>query len=190
MERLSQELSQEMSDPVVIHRRRTVLSPWVTLVERGVTTPENPGEPQLFHSLEQADYVTVLAVTAAREVILVEQFRPALERRTIELPGGLLDAGEEPAACAVRELAEETGFAAPASAVPLGCFIADTGRLENRIWGFLVRGARPIEGWRAEPGVAPRLVPEPELKDMVKRGEFDNALHVAIIGMALLRGEL
>jgi ADP-ribose pyrophosphatase len=179
-----------MSDPIVVHRRRTVLSPWVTLVERGVTAAENSGAPHFFHSLQQADYVTVLAETEAREVILVEQFRPAMERRTLELPGGLLDPGEDPARCAARELAEETGFAAPAAPIPLGSFIADTGRLENRIWGFLIRDARPVAGWQPEAGVERRLVPEHALRDMIKSGDFDNALHVAIVGMALLRGEI
>jgi ADP-ribose diphosphatase len=183
-------VQEKMSDPVVVHRRRTVLSPWVTVVERGIATSENAGAPRLFHSLEQADYVTVLAETEERQVILVEQFRPALERRTLELPGGLLEAGEDPASCAVRELAEETGFETPAPPLLLGSLVADTGRLENRIWSFYVRGVRPIAGWRAEPGVDRRLVPLPAFKDMIRSGEFDHALHIAIVGMALLRGEI
>lgn len=57
----------------------------------------------------------ILAVTDAREVVLVEQLRRAHGRRTIELPAGLIgddDSGEGPAATAARELREETGFAA------------------------------------------------------------------------------
>lgn len=57
----------------------------------------------------------ILAVTDARELVLVEQFRPALAARTIELPAGLIgDTGDDDSAiaAAARELAEETGFAA------------------------------------------------------------------------------
>lgn len=57
----------------------------------------------------------ILAVTDGREVVLVEQLRRALGRRTIELPAGLIgddDSGEGPAATAARELREETGFVA------------------------------------------------------------------------------
>ena len=57
----------------------------------------------------------ILAVTDEREIVLVEQFRPALGARTIELPAGLIgdtDAADTPADAAARELAEETGFEA------------------------------------------------------------------------------
>lgn len=57
----------------------------------------------------------ILALTDAREVVLVEQYRPPLGCRTIELPAGLVGddgAGEAAAAAAARELYEETGFVA------------------------------------------------------------------------------
>lgn len=67
--------------------------------------------------------VGVLAVTDAREVVLVEQFRIPVGRRMIEIPAGLYGdepehAGETPAECAGRELLEETGYSA-ASIRPL-----------------------------------------------------------------------
>ena len=56
----------------------------------------------------------ILAVTDARELVLVEQLRPALGRPTIELPAGLIgdDGNFDPSIAAARELAEETGFVA------------------------------------------------------------------------------
>jgi ADP-ribose pyrophosphatase len=56
----------------------------------------------------------ILAVTDAREIVLVEQLRRALGRPTIELPAGLIgdDGDFDPAAAAARELDEETGFTA------------------------------------------------------------------------------
>lgn len=59
--------------------------------------------------------VFVLAVTTARELVLVEQYRIPLDKGSIELPAGLLGdeadhAQETPEACALRELEEETGF--------------------------------------------------------------------------------
>jgi ADP-ribose pyrophosphatase len=53
----------------------------------------------------------VLAVTPDGDVLLVRQFRPPVRRSLEEIPAGLLDVeGEDPAACAARELLEETGF--------------------------------------------------------------------------------
>ncbi|MDV2884189.1 NUDIX hydrolase [Alkalihalophilus pseudofirmus] len=54
--------------------------------------------------------VAILPITTEGKLILVRQFRKALEKTIIEIPAGKLDAGEEPADCAKRELAEETGY--------------------------------------------------------------------------------
>lgn len=44
------------------------------------------------------------------ELVLLKQYRPALDKVVIEIPGGLIDPGETAEQCAVRELKEETGF--------------------------------------------------------------------------------
>ena len=46
------------------------------------------------------------------KMCLVRQYRVALGRMTLEIPAGKLDAGEDPAVCAARELTEETGLVA------------------------------------------------------------------------------
>src|SRR3954470_2526008 len=61
--------------------------------------------------------VVLVAMTPAREIVLVEQYRPPVRRRVIELPAGLVGdvAGHEAetlSAAAHRELVEETGFQA------------------------------------------------------------------------------
>ena len=53
----------------------------------------------------------VCAVRDGR-ICLVRQYRVALGRHTLEIPAGKIDGGEEPAACAARELLEETGLVA------------------------------------------------------------------------------
>ena len=56
----------------------------------------------------------ILALTPAREIVLVEQYRVPLQARTIELPAGIIGdgghAGESVEVSALRELEEETGF--------------------------------------------------------------------------------
>jgi ADP-ribose pyrophosphatase len=54
--------------------------------------------------------VAVVAVTDENKIVLVEQYRKALERNLVEIPAGKLEKGEEPAVCASRELEEETGY--------------------------------------------------------------------------------
>ena len=53
----------------------------------------------------------VMPVTADGKILMVRQYRNALDRYTLELPAGKLDTPDEPKIeCAYRELEEETGF--------------------------------------------------------------------------------
>lgn len=54
--------------------------------------------------------VAVIAVTKDKKIVLVEQFRKALERSIIEIPAGKIEIGEAPEKTALRELEEETGY--------------------------------------------------------------------------------
>jgi ADP-ribose pyrophosphatase len=54
--------------------------------------------------------VAVIPITEDGRIIMVEQYRKALERTLVEIPAGKLEEGEEPEATARRELEEETGY--------------------------------------------------------------------------------
>jgi len=54
--------------------------------------------------------VAVIAITDDHKLLLVEQYRKALERSIIEIPAGKLEKGEKPIVTARRELEEETGY--------------------------------------------------------------------------------
>ncbi len=54
--------------------------------------------------------VAIIAITDEGKIVLVEQYRKALERSIIEIPAGKLEPGEQPAVTARRELEEETGY--------------------------------------------------------------------------------
>jgi ADP-ribose pyrophosphatase len=54
--------------------------------------------------------VAILPITNDGKIVMVEQFRKALERTLVEIPAGKLEKGENPLECARRELEEETGY--------------------------------------------------------------------------------
>ncbi|MDW0109129.1 NUDIX hydrolase [Sporosarcina aquimarina] len=56
--------------------------------------------------------VAVIAITDEGKLVLVEQFRKALERTIVEIPAGKIEPNEDPKQTAIRELEEETGYRA------------------------------------------------------------------------------
>ncbi len=61
--------------------------------------------------LETVDSANVLAITPNQEIILVRQFRFGIGQETLEIPGGMVEEGEDIQAACARELLEETGYA-------------------------------------------------------------------------------
>lgn len=60
--------------------------------------------------IEHPGAVAILAITNENRVLLVKQYRKAIEKALWELPAGKLEQGESPRECAIRELKEETGY--------------------------------------------------------------------------------
>jgi hypothetical protein len=76
------------------------------------------------------------------------------------------------------------------SVQPLATMNLEAGRLGNRMWTFFARDAVPIPGWRPESGVEPMLVDVEHLFGSVRDGSFDNGPHLAMLGVATIKGFL
>ncbi len=160
-------------------------TPWFEIVAKRL---EGDGAPH--YSLRTNDYVSVVAVTREGRLVLVRQYRPAVDRTTLELPSGHVDDGDSPESAARKELLEETGHVADRFEL-LGDLSPDTGRLGNRMWCFFAADARPTHDadYRPEPGIEPVLF-EGKLSDLVAEPGFDSALNCAALFHAVLRGHL
>jgi ADP-ribose pyrophosphatase len=136
--------------------------------------------------------VSVVAAEAdRRHVILVRQYRAAVDTALLELPAGKLDVpGEPPEDCAARELAEEIGYR-PGSLVELCQFLNSPGFSDERSWIYLgenlVRCDRDAQGVE-ERHLTLERVDLDELDDLIATGEILDAK--TIIGLQLARSRL
>jgi 8-oxo-dGTP pyrophosphatase MutT (NUDIX family) len=94
-----------------------------------------------FYILKTNDWVNVVALTDADELVMIEQWRQGVLRVTLEIPGGIVDPGESPLDAAIRELAEETGYVAREWR-SLGSIEPNPAIQDNRCHTFLALGAR------------------------------------------------
>ncbi|MDF1552492.1 MAG: NUDIX hydrolase [Deferrisomatales bacterium] len=140
-----------------------------------------------FFVLETRDWVTVLPLTEDEQVVLVRQYRHGVKQLTLEIPGGLIDPGETPAAAALRELQEETGYTAR-EVIPLGRVQPQPAIQNNICHTFLARGVTRVAAPTPDDGEDMEVVTVPltELEDRVRSGEIAHGLVLA----ALYRFEL
>ena len=178
----------DMKWPRIRSRRTTAVSPWVSLIAREVEFARG-APPQTYHAVEQADYISIVALTRGGKIPIVRQYRPALEAFAWELPAGLVDPGEDPADGCRRELMEETGFTARAVHA-LGENSTCTGRLNNRIHNFFVEAGERAAAFEPEPGISVKLVSPAEIARLIKRGVFLSQLHIGALLLAELHGFL
>jgi 8-oxo-dGTP pyrophosphatase MutT (NUDIX family) len=73
---------------------------------------KHPGRAKArdFFVVDSPDWVNVIAVTTGGRMVLVRQFRFGVDDFCLEIPGGIIEPGEDPVAAGVRELREETGY--------------------------------------------------------------------------------
>ena len=78
------------------------------------------GTEREFVVIRAPDWVNVVALTTEGEIVLVRQFRFGVDGFSLEIPGGVMEPGEDVVTAGLRELREETGYSG-SRATLLGC---------------------------------------------------------------------
>jgi 8-oxo-dGTP pyrophosphatase MutT (NUDIX family) len=150
------------------------------------------GTRSIYGVLDKPDYAVVIAVeesSAGPRFHLVEQYRYAIERRSLEFPMGGWPTGKSGTAeeLARAELREETGLTAD-SWVHLGHLVQSTGHSSQAFDVYLATGltAGAHEREATEGDMEHRVVTEDEFCDLVAGGTITDSPTVAAYGMLLL----
>jgi 8-oxo-dGTP pyrophosphatase MutT (NUDIX family) len=173
-------IQQQDGSARVLNRTASTISPWVRLETVEAIVPGS-SKTEIYHGLAQPDYVNVMCLHAGGDIVLVRQYRPIIDRWTVEFPGGLRDGDEAPAVAAAREVEEETGLSVR-ELVLLQDAHADVGRLSNKLFGFFALvdgGARSTEV-----GLEAILVPCGRIRAMAAKGEIAIAANVGLLYLA------
>ena len=141
------------------------------------------GKEHDFYVLESVNWVNVVAVTPDQQLVMVEQYRHGSNTVELEIPGGIMDAGEtDPVATAVRELREETGYEGE-NARLLGRIHANPAILTNICFTVLVENCRLKHGVQFDHGedLATRLVPVTEVTKLIADEKIGHPLVVVAL---------
>ncbi len=119
--------------------------------------------------------VAILPILDDGRVCLIHNERIAVDDTLVELPAGTIEPGEDPADCAVRELAEETGYTAN-NFEHLHDFWMSPGILRERMHLFLATGltAGPAR-LEADETIQTLLVPWDEAIELIANGRIQDA---------------
>jgi 8-oxo-dGTP pyrophosphatase MutT (NUDIX family) len=139
--------------------------------------PES-GKEGDFYYIDSRDWAVVVARTIEGEIILVRQFRWGSDDLSWELPGGIVDAGEDPVAAGLRELKEETGYVAESGKL-IGQCRPNPAILNNYCKVIFADGCRLSEAgtdWDEHEEIEVRTLPEATVMDWARDGVIEHAL--------------
>lgn len=143
---------------------------------------ENPrsGARRTFHVIDSPAWINVIALTENGDVLLVKQFRHGTEEVTTEIPGGLVDPGENPLQAAKRELLEETGYVAELWE-QLGVLEPNPAIQSNKCFVFLASKAQKVAPLAMDDGEHIEVIRRKlnEIPKMIRKGEIAHSLVIA-----------
>lgn len=135
------------------------------------------GTRREFVVIDAPDWVNVVALTPDHRLVMVNQFRYGIDAFSWEVPGGVIDQGEDPVAAGVRELAEETGYTGVRARL-LGTVNPNPAILDNRCHLVLVEDAARTgpQAWDPDEEIEVEAMPVDEVYAWAQSGRITHSL--------------
>jgi len=146
---------------------------------------ELPNQKQRYYDLvDHKDSVTVLPIDENGDVYFVTQYRLGAERQLLELPAGVIEDGEPPEICAMREIQEEIGMAAENLKL-LGDFYLVPGYCTEHMYTYLATGLFPSPlKPDADEFLQISKIPYQQVMEMMKSGNIQDVKTLATLALA------
>lgn len=144
-------------------------------------TTESKARVLVREIIEHRGAVAIAAIDSQDRVLLVRQYRSAAQRALLEIPAGTLEAGEDPALCAARELKEETGYSA-AEWKEIGKMLPSPGFCTEQMHLYLAQNltasaASPEE----DESIQVEIIPFTDAIAKIERGEIIDAKSIVAL---------
>lgn len=163
-----------------IQRSEQVADCKIFRVRRDYSVRNSDGAEFPFYCLENGDWVNVIPVTTSGELVMIEQYRHGIEGITLEIPGGMVDNGEDAKLAANRELVEETGYV-PKETILLGKSHPNPAIQNNWVYHYLAIDCEKHHEpeFDATENVFTRLIPLQDIQTLIGEGKITHSLVIA-----------
>jgi 8-oxo-dGTP pyrophosphatase MutT (NUDIX family) len=154
-------------------------SPYMRLRIDEIVLPDGTIVPN-YYVRESRGFVTILALTGDRHVVLVRQYRYGSDSIHLELPAGMLLESEDPRDCALRELAEETGYEVERCEL-VAEYLPEPVRSTARAYVYMASGALKVREPQLDPTehLEVELASLPSFRAMLRDGTIDAGASIA-----------
>lgn len=135
--------------------------------------------------VEHNGAVGIIAITRENKVVLVKQYRKAIEKELWEIPAGKIEPGENPKESAIRELKEETGYSAQSMKL-LHKFYTSAGFSNQKIYIYLAENLTSgSQDFDDDEFIETKEFSLNEVYDMIYNNDIEDAK--TSIGMLLIK---
>lgn len=153
-------------------------------VVRAIYQHPHRNKEQEFFVINAPDWVNVIAVTPARHLVLVRQFRYGTNDFSIEIPGGVIDPGEDAVAAGLRELREESGYLGTGARL-LGTVHPNPAMQSNRCHLVLVENVLPVADLEWDPDEEFEIMTKP-IEEVYALAANGGITHAMVLNALLL----